>query len=64
MAEPNKMTIWKKDYSIKRQTIMIKRVAIRSKKNRSLLMTMMMTMEKMDVKVRKKRKAEIRIYGF
>ena len=43
---------------------MIKRVAIRSKKNRSLLMTMMMTMEKMDVKVRKKRKAEIRIYGF
>jgi hypothetical protein len=43
---------------------MIKRVAIRSKKNRLLLMTMMMTMEKMDVKVRKKRKAEIRIYGF
>ena len=57
------MTIWKKDYSIKRQTIMIKRVAIRSNNSRLQLMTMMMTMEIMDVKVRKKRKVEIRIYG-
>jgi hypothetical protein len=57
------MTIWKKDYSIKRQTIMIKRVAIRSNNSRLQLMTMMMTTEIMDVKVRKKRKVEIRIYG-
>ena len=57
------MTIWKKDYSIKRQTIMIKRVAIRSNNSRLQLMTMMMSSEIMDVKVRKKRKVEIRIYG-
>lgn len=57
------MTIWKKDYSIKRQTIMIKRVAIRSNNSRLQLMTMMMTTEIMDVKVRKKLKVEIRIYG-
>lgn len=41
---------------------MIERVAIRGNNSR-LQMTMMMMKEKMDVRVRKNHKAEIRIFG-
>ena len=60
--EVNKTMTWKKDYLIKRQTIMIEKVATR-RNNSRLLMTMMMMREKMVVIVRRKQRVEIRICG-